>query len=366
MAESNLRTLLASARATGMHPDQRLPDSEMEAILGVLKGNGDQAAAEERPVRQRADEPRAEALATTRRRLATVELAPRSTRRGVRERAPRDRGPPPCSAASMPSARRLDPTRRPGIADGTGSREAPASGRAARLCRIGRSIPPASGTTSSSAFVYGWRGRSSTSSAGPISTILPRYITATRSATVHARPRSCVTIRIDSRSVVAKPEEQLQDLAAHRSVQVGDGLVRHDHLRVEHQRAGDHDPLPLPAGELVGVQQVEALGRPHAGPRERPRDELLLRLAVRSLVDLVDPESFGDALVDRLAGIERRGRVLEDHLDLSAVGLRASARAVSPRNEISPPFGRIRPMIARASVVFPHPDSPASARTSPS
>jgi hypothetical protein len=41
MAESNLRTLLASARATGMHPDQRLPDSEMEAILGVLKGNGD-------------------------------------------------------------------------------------------------------------------------------------------------------------------------------------------------------------------------------------------------------------------------------------------------------------------------------------
>jgi chromosome segregation ATPase len=42
MAESNLRTLLASARATGMHPDQRLPDSEMEAILGVLKGNGDQ------------------------------------------------------------------------------------------------------------------------------------------------------------------------------------------------------------------------------------------------------------------------------------------------------------------------------------
>jgi len=41
MAESNLRTLLASARATGMHPDQKLPDSEMEAILGVLKGNGE-------------------------------------------------------------------------------------------------------------------------------------------------------------------------------------------------------------------------------------------------------------------------------------------------------------------------------------
>jgi hypothetical protein len=50
MAESNLRTLLASARATGMHPDQRLPDSEMEAILGVLKGNGEHAPAEDQPV----------------------------------------------------------------------------------------------------------------------------------------------------------------------------------------------------------------------------------------------------------------------------------------------------------------------------
>ena len=56
MAESNLRTLLASARATGMHPDQRLPDSEMEAILGVLKGNGEQSPPEERAVTSESDE----------------------------------------------------------------------------------------------------------------------------------------------------------------------------------------------------------------------------------------------------------------------------------------------------------------------
>lgn len=56
MAESNLRTLLASARATGMHPDQRLADSEMEAILGVLKGsNGDESVAGE-PAQERAAE----------------------------------------------------------------------------------------------------------------------------------------------------------------------------------------------------------------------------------------------------------------------------------------------------------------------
>lgn len=58
MAESNLRTLLASARATGMHPDQRLPDSEMEAILGVLKGNnGDQPTSVEPQDLVTADEP---------------------------------------------------------------------------------------------------------------------------------------------------------------------------------------------------------------------------------------------------------------------------------------------------------------------
>ncbi|MGH7540417.1 MAG: hypothetical protein ACRELC_05415 [Gemmatimonadota bacterium] len=57
MAESNLRTLLASARATGMQPDQRLPDSEMEAILGVLKGNGEQPTEGQAPP----DRPAAEA-----------------------------------------------------------------------------------------------------------------------------------------------------------------------------------------------------------------------------------------------------------------------------------------------------------------
>jgi chromosome segregation ATPase len=46
MAESNLRTLLASVRGREMGPrDAQVGDSEMEAILGVLKGgdepNGD-------------------------------------------------------------------------------------------------------------------------------------------------------------------------------------------------------------------------------------------------------------------------------------------------------------------------------------
>jgi hypothetical protein len=43
MAESNLRTLLASARGQ-RRPDATIGDSEMEAILGVLKGDGNGVA----------------------------------------------------------------------------------------------------------------------------------------------------------------------------------------------------------------------------------------------------------------------------------------------------------------------------------
>jgi hypothetical protein len=44
MAESNLRTLLASARSGPKRPDAAVSDTEMEAILGVLKGEGSASA----------------------------------------------------------------------------------------------------------------------------------------------------------------------------------------------------------------------------------------------------------------------------------------------------------------------------------
>jgi hypothetical protein len=44
MAESNLRTLLASARSGPKRPDAGVSDTEMEAILGVLKGDNEPAA----------------------------------------------------------------------------------------------------------------------------------------------------------------------------------------------------------------------------------------------------------------------------------------------------------------------------------
>ena len=63
---------------------------------------------------------------------------------------------------------------------------------------------------------------------------------------------------------------------------------------LEGQGAGDHHALALSARQLVRVEQEEALGRPQPGPRQRLRDQLLLGLAVRARVDLVDPQALGD------------------------------------------------------------------------
>ncbi len=50
--------------------------------------------------------------------------------------------------------------------------------------------------------------------------------------------------------------EQVDDLSADRDVEGGDRLVGDDQLRVQRQRPGDPDPLPLAAGELVRVAVV--------------------------------------------------------------------------------------------------------------
>jgi hypothetical protein len=53
--------------------------------------------------------------------------------------------------------------------------------------------------------------------------------------------------------------EQVDDLGLHRDVEGRDGLVEHDELGVESERACDADALTLAAGELVRVS-VAVLG----------------------------------------------------------------------------------------------------------
>ena len=52
--------------------------------------------------------------------------------------------------------------------------------------------------------------------------------------------------------------QEVDDLPLHGKIERGGRLVQHDEFRIEHQRAGDRDALPLAAGEFVreAVQRV--------------------------------------------------------------------------------------------------------------
>ena len=121
----------------------------------------------------------------------------------------------------------------------------------------------------------------------------------------------------DQRQAVARLHvlEQVEDLRLHRHVERGDRLVADDQLRLGRDRAGDRDALALAAGELVRA--------PVAGLRRGSRptaSSTSSTLASRSafVADASRCEALGDDVLDLAARVQRRDRVLEDHLHLRA------------------------------------------------
>ena len=114
--------------------------------------------------------------------------------------------------------------------------------------------------------------------------------------------------------------QQVDDLGLDGDVERRDGLVGHQQLGVERERAGDADALTLTAGELVGVAVV-VLGVETHDLEEllHARQDLLLRH------DVVHRQRRADDGADGVARVERGVGVLEDHLH--ARGGRASSRA---------------------------------------
>jgi hypothetical protein len=115
--------------------------------------------------------------------------------------------------------------------------------------------------------------------------------------------------------------EQRHDLDARPRVEVARRLVRQNHPRPPDERAGDGDPLLLPAGELIGVMMhpaaeadpQERLGRAraplataHAGVEQRQLDVLERAGAGQQVEALEDePERFVADLRE-LVGVEPR------------------------------------------------------------
>ena len=93
---------------------------------------------------------------------------------------------------------------------------------------------------------------------------------------VRDRPRESEVVRDHQdrqMQLVTQLHEERQDLPAHRRVEVRHRFVGDDHRWIQGEGAGDHDPLTLPAGELVGVpseEQASAAASRRETARSRP------------------------------------------------------------------------------------------------
>ena len=208
-------------------------------------------------------------------------------------------------------------------------------------------------------------GPQNSASARPISTTLPRYITATRCEMWRTRRRSWatkITVRLQP---LLKVEQEVDDLRLHRDVEGRDELVGDQHLRLDGKRAGDADALALAAGELVrdsGRRRRQAGGRARAA-RRCGRDRR--RRGACGGRESASPRIWRT----RHARVERAVGVLEDHLDAAvegaAFGAGAARRCPCPRRRMRPSSGSSSRTRQRASVDLPQPNSPTMPSVSP-
>ena len=107
--------------------------------------------------------------------------------------------------------------------------------------------------------------------------------------------------------------EQVDDLRLDRDVERGDRLVRDDEVRIDRDCACQSDALALASGELVRIapgrigrqsDDLEQVANPPA------------RLAPTR--EAVGPEWLADDATHAVARVERRVRILEDHLHATA------------------------------------------------
>ena len=106
--------------------------------------------------------------------------------------------------------------------------------------------------------------------------------------------------------------EQVEHPRLHADVERADGLVEHQDLGLDGERAGDADPLALPAGELVGMPR--RVLRVEADELQQLADALVRRPACRPWID----ERLGDGRPTVIRGFEGGVGVLEHELHAAA------------------------------------------------
>ena len=105
--------------------------------------------------------------------------------------------------------------------------------------------------------------------------------------------------------------QDVEDLGLHRHVECGHRLVADQHLRIESERTSDTDALELTTRELVRAAFAELRVDPD-------RDHQFLDAFLRPGALRVAPhrDALADDVADLTTRVERRDRVLEDHLQI--------------------------------------------------
>ncbi len=116
-------------------------------------------------------------------------------------------------------------------------------------------------------------------------------------------------------------DQQVRDLRLRRCVERCERLVEHEHRRIGRERACNRDPLPLAAAELMRVA---------SGGCRRKTDELEQLLhappAAGSRHQVQHVQRVAQLRADLAPRVERRVRVLEDHLEPGELARARSAR----------------------------------------
>ena len=109
--------------------------------------------------------------------------------------------------------------------------------------------------------------------------------------------------------------DQVEDLGLDGDVEGGGRFIGDQQGRPAGQGHGDHHPLPLAAGELMGIDPQAGLGIVDAGALQQPH-RLLFRLF--SVHPPVQQQWFEELAADGVDRVERGHRFLEDHRDAIA------------------------------------------------
>ena len=200
------------------------------------------------------------------------------------------------------------------------------------------------------------------SAVGPTSASRPAYITATRSATCAATPRSWVINTMLQPISSRRPRSRPQHLRLHRDVERGGRLVGDDQLGVARDRHRDHHALPQPAGELVRIGPHPARGlRDADGGRAgaAPPRSLPAASATCWPTRMV---GFSDVIGSWKTAPRSARRTLRSAL--------ATPRPCRPRDpdraaRRSSGLGQQARAALRPSTLLPEPDSPTRPRISP-